>query len=319
SSCNFIVKFEWVVENKYDEFYLVDLNTEEEPYYALDKSIPSSRFKKQPTNKGMLRYCFSMDDSISSSTDKRMNGKTLKDFLIEIGELKKNVENILLEINNALNYIIGTCNVEKYNKNIRDIKSVKLLTQNKEFDIGTTLSQIAIALNAGEHIYDKFKAHLYDMHLSNFLENIQPEFSLLFYPVTEPPTMNFRLKKYTNIANDILIFNPLETENITISINIKFLAFYHKASVIKVSNTIIDLGHHDAQWTEKIKSVAKIIKKLPTKKKFGNLLIKNLSDVDLTNSDDSEFIIQELSINLWAKDLKLGSLIIERNITNSVM
>ncbi|KAF0488349.1 hypothetical protein F8M41_022318 [Gigaspora margarita] len=85
-SCNFVVKFEWVVENKYDEFYLVDLNTEEEPYYALDKSTLSSRFKKQPTN---------------------------EDFLIEIGELKKNVENIPLEINNALNYIIGTCNVEK--------------------------------------------------------------------------------------------------------------------------------------------------------------------------------------------------------------
>ncbi|KAF0413263.1 hypothetical protein F8M41_007770 [Gigaspora margarita] len=54
----------------------LDLNTEEELYYALDKSTPLSRFKKQPTNEGALRYCFSMDDSISSSTYKRMNGKT---------------------------------------------------------------------------------------------------------------------------------------------------------------------------------------------------------------------------------------------------
>ncbi|CAG8623015.1 31211_t:CDS:2, partial [Gigaspora margarita] len=219
-----------VVKNKYDEFYLVDLNTEEELYYALDKSTLLSRFKKQPTNEGALRYCFSMDDSIGSSAYKRINGKTLKDFLIELGELEKNAENIPLEINNALDYIIGACNVEK------------------EFDIGTTLSQIAIALNAREHTYDKFKAPLYDMHLSDFLENIQPELSLLFYPVTEPPSMNFRLK------------------NIRIS-----------------SNNVPEIS------------------------------------VDLANSDDSEFIIQELSINLWAKNLKLGSLTIERNITNSVM
>ncbi|CAG8788116.1 21368_t:CDS:2, partial [Gigaspora margarita] len=77
----------------------------------------------------------------------------------------------------------------------------------------------------------------------------------------------------------------------------------------------------------KMKSVAKIIRKVT------NLLIKNLSEylileiilnifqlemfliIGLANSDDSEFIIQELSINLWAKNLKLESLTIERNIT----
>ncbi|KAF0436563.1 fibronectin type III domain-containing protein [Gigaspora margarita] len=373
-----------------------------------------------------------------------------------------------------------------------------------EFDIGTTLTQIAIALNTDEHIYDKFKVPLYDIHLSDFLENIQPEYSLLFYPITEPPTMNFKLKnirifannvpetnkfipiqiyrKLTNIAIDISIFNPLESENITIGMNIKFwlsitrdkkllatLSYLHdkkieqpytlsqymisiipqsldenhtmklyeilnainlyerfeelnefapmlwnpikkelkttklqyldlyvnddnsyndfrlgitisnfiiKTSVIEVANATIDLENHDAQWTGKIKSVAKIIRKdekyncfikytSPTKKKLGNLLIKNLLEcltleiildifqlenvfdvaalndlfksakileisVDLANSDNSEFIIQELSINLCAKNLKLGSLTIDqlnvyilysssRNITDSAM
>ncbi|KAF0436565.1 hypothetical protein F8M41_004708 [Gigaspora margarita] len=128
-SCNFIVKFEWVVENKYDEFYLVDLNTEKELYYALDKSTPSPRFKKQPTNEGALTFCFSMDGSISSSTDKRKNGKPLKDFLIELGEFEKNAENITLEINNALNYIIGACNVENVFKSLPNyFPSVRSLT-----------------------------------------------------------------------------------------------------------------------------------------------------------------------------------------------
>ncbi|CAG8510510.1 16498_t:CDS:2, partial [Racocetra persica] len=133
---------------------------------------------------------------------------------------------------------------------IRDIKSVNILTQNDsmrslimEFDAGTTLTQIAKALNTNENTYDKLNVPLYDMPLSNLLENIQPEFSLLFYPVTEPPTMDYKLKnirifannfpeikfipsqihkKLTNTAIDISIFNPLEIENIAIGLNIKF-------------------------------------------------------------------------------------------------
>ncbi|CAG8585932.1 3098_t:CDS:1, partial [Dentiscutata heterogama] len=734
-SCNFIVKFEWVVEDKYDEFYLVDLNTEEKHYYAIDKSTTSPKFKKQPTKEGAQTFCFSIDDSINNSTDKKRSGKTLKDFLIELGELEKNEENTTLTIRNALNYIICTRNVEKIfeslpnyfanvlsliieldsevvweiskdnlfdiknasirpkkeelpklgvfvtamhitiknprlnnmeismkinlnnngsesilewtpkitdisktkpvhdyllntnvqqkkwrnisfgylcllmmpqlsvvpeflkislpfissialldqkvNKEISEInfetgptgaiateakflldksmtgnmldfqlsgipisqitdveikitdpgaisgspkisidaranigdKSVILLTQNDnmqsfivEFDAGTTLTQVAKALKAGENIYDKFKVPLFDIPLSNFLENIQPEFSLLFYPVTEPPTMNFRLKnirvfaknnipeiknfvpsqiyeRLTNTTIDISIFNPLETENITIGTNINFclsiandkkllatLSYMHdkkieqlytlpqymisikpqsldennntmklrevlnaidlfetleelsefapmlwkpinkeikiikfqyldlyvknynsyndfrldititnfiiKTGVIEVTDATIVLEHHDTQWTGKIKSVAKIIENdrkyncfieytFPSTKYVGNLLIKNLSEyleletilkifqlenvfnvpalnslfkhakileisVDLANSDDSDFIIQELSIILWTKDLELGSLAIDqlkiyilysssRNITDSAI
>ncbi|CAG8800738.1 1823_t:CDS:2 [Gigaspora margarita] len=81
------------------KFSNVGFNTKEEVYYALDKSTPSPRFKKQPTNE---------------------SGKTLKDFLIELGEFEKNAENIPLEINNAPNYIIGVCNIEKVFKSLPD-------------------------------------------------------------------------------------------------------------------------------------------------------------------------------------------------------
>ncbi|KAF0550864.1 hypothetical protein F8M41_023858 [Gigaspora margarita] len=61
-----------------------------------------------------------MDNSISSSTDKRKSGETLKDFLIELGKFEKNSENIPREINNALNYIIGVCNIENVFKSLPD-------------------------------------------------------------------------------------------------------------------------------------------------------------------------------------------------------
>ncbi|CAG8648906.1 19160_t:CDS:2, partial [Racocetra fulgida] len=378
SHYNFIVKFEWVIENKHNEFYLIDLNTEEGLYYALDESTPSPKFKKQPNNEGAVKFCFSANDPTSPSVNKK-SGNTLRNFLVELGELDENI-NLVME--NALNYIIGACDVCNFKKafkslpndyadvlslkveldskveweisedklfdiknvslkpkneelkklgnyvvamqiiirnpklnnmeismkielndnesestlewtpklkdisktkpvydyllntdvqqkkwknlsfvteakffletlvtgnvldfqldgipiskvtdvkikitdpgainsnpkiiikacaSIRDIKSVNILTQNDsmrsfimEFDAGTTLTRVAKALNANENTYDKLIVHLYDMPLNNLLENIQPEFSLLFYPVTEPPTMDYKLKNIRIFAN----------------------------------------------------------------------------------------------------------------------
>ncbi|CAG8554849.1 4305_t:CDS:2, partial [Racocetra persica] len=80
--------------------------------------------------------------------------------------------------------------------NIRD-NEVKILTQNEneqflavKFHDNTTLANIALALNNSENVYNKL-VPLYDMLLDDFLKDINPEFNLLFYPVTDPPTMNF--------------------------------------------------------------------------------------------------------------------------------
>ncbi|KAF0550863.1 hypothetical protein F8M41_023857 [Gigaspora margarita] len=160
------------------------------------------------------------------------------------------------------------------NENIIDIKSVKLLTQNDnmqciiaEFDIGTTLSQITIALNAGEHIYDKFKVPLYDMHLSDFLENIQPEFSLLFYSIEQPYALSQYMVSIKPQSLDELKTIKLQYLDLYVNdyndfrLGITISNFRIKASVIEVSNATIDFEHHDSQWTGKIKSVAKIIRK----------------------------------------------------------
>ncbi|CAG8773643.1 2801_t:CDS:2, partial [Cetraspora pellucida] len=103
SSCdfNFIVKFEWATRNKYDDFYLIDLSTEQDLYYALeydddfyvvDKSeiddfeelIPLPHFKKQLTSE-------------ENSENNTLSGLT---------------------IISALNYIIRACNVKKVFKSL---------------------------------------------------------------------------------------------------------------------------------------------------------------------------------------------------------
>ncbi|CAG8793071.1 24924_t:CDS:2, partial [Gigaspora margarita] len=136
--------------------------------------------------------------------------------------------------------------------NIKD-NIVKIITQNEDeqfliakFDKSSTLANIAKSLNVDENAYNKVKVPLYDILLGDFLENINPEFSLFFYPITEPPTMNFKLKnisiltnhshqiekfvppqiyqhlKLTIISTDISIYDPLDMENIMIGLNIKF-------------------------------------------------------------------------------------------------
>ncbi|CAG8837567.1 686_t:CDS:1, partial [Racocetra persica] len=85
------------------------LNTEEGLYYVLDESTP--KFKKQPTNEGAVKFCFSANDPTSPSINKKKSGNTLREFLVELGELERNDQNINLVMENALNYIIGACNV----------------------------------------------------------------------------------------------------------------------------------------------------------------------------------------------------------------
>ncbi|CAG8613913.1 4263_t:CDS:2, partial [Cetraspora pellucida] len=135
--------------------------------------------------------------------------------------------------------------------NIKD-NSIKILTKNEndqvlkvEFNDNSTFDKIALALNVSENAYNKLRVPLYDTLLNDFLKDIRPEFSLLFYPVTEPPTMNFCLKnisifsnefpemkkfiplqiyqnlRLTNVSIDISIYNPLYIEN-TIGLDIKF-------------------------------------------------------------------------------------------------
>ncbi|CAG8472243.1 9846_t:CDS:2, partial [Dentiscutata heterogama] len=139
--------------------------------------------------------------------------------------------------------------------NIKD-NAVKILTQNEDEQFllvkfnTNKLVNIAEALNVGENVFNKFKVPLYDVSLDKFLNKVNPEFSLLFHPVTEPPTMNFKLKnisifvnnfltvekfvppqicrhlKLTNASIDISIYDPLnidqlDIENIMIGLNIK--------------------------------------------------------------------------------------------------
>ncbi|RIB30865.1 hypothetical protein C2G38_2026463 [Gigaspora rosea] len=122
--------------------------------------------------------------------------------------------------------------------------TVKILTKNEKdkflttkFNTDTTLANIAIVLNVEEKVYNELKVPFYDIPLDNFLTDINPEFSLLFYPVTESPTMNFKLKSInifannfpkiekfmppqfyqtlnlTNISIDMSVYDPLDIEN----------------------------------------------------------------------------------------------------------
>ncbi|CAG8522999.1 22666_t:CDS:2 [Cetraspora pellucida] len=135
--------------------------------------------------------------------------------------------------------------------NIKD-NSIKILTKNENeqvlkvnFNDDTTFDKIALALNVSENIYNKLRVPLFNTLLNEFLKDIKPEFGLLFYPITEPPTMNFYLKnisifsnkfpemkkfipsqiyqnlRLTNVSIDISIYNPLYIEN-TIGLDIKF-------------------------------------------------------------------------------------------------
>ncbi|KAF0445585.1 kinase-like protein [Gigaspora margarita] len=473
SICNFdfIVKFEWVAKNKYDEFYLVDLNTGKDLYYAFEESTLLPHLKKQSTKERALLFNFSKDNSTNQSVEIKKSGNTLRSFLIELGEQNTHAS---LTIMNALNYIIRACNVkkvfksfiytclqlqanldseieweitkynlfniknaiiklekselpklhsyfpfyehatdmqviiknsqlddlkieislnlnnngstsccswdpdildifqtksvydyllnanvpqhewkdltlgylsllimpplkavpeylkiplpflsgislldQKINKEISDINFeigptgarliqaelfldtltenevkfdgiqisqlsdikitiinsdvvngdlnialeacanikdniVKILTKNEndqflaaKFNTDTTLANIAIVLNVDEKVYNELKVPLYDIPLDNFLIDVNPEFNLLFCPVTKPPTMNFRLKSInifannfpkmekfmppqfyqtlnlTNISIDISVCDPLDIENTMIGLNIK--------------------------------------------------------------------------------------------------
>ncbi|CAG8492554.1 4284_t:CDS:2 [Cetraspora pellucida] len=103
---NFIIKFEWIVKNRYDNFYLMDLelDTGKVLYYAIDNSTPSSQFKKLPTNEGALVF------SYENQSDNQKKGQTLESFLKELGEYK---ENLIMKVKNAANYIMGPSNVER--------------------------------------------------------------------------------------------------------------------------------------------------------------------------------------------------------------
>ncbi|CAG8731690.1 10722_t:CDS:2, partial [Gigaspora rosea] len=150
-------------------------------------------------------------------------------------------------VNGDPNIIIEAC------AKINDNTIVKIFTKNENeqflitrFNNNATIANIAKALNVDEKVYNKFKVPLYDISLDDFLKKINPEFSLLFYPITEPPTMNFKLKNInifanefpkmdkfmppqisqnfslSNISIDIPIYNPLDIEDIMIGLNINF-------------------------------------------------------------------------------------------------
>ncbi|CAG8717904.1 9725_t:CDS:1, partial [Dentiscutata heterogama] len=137
---NFIVRFEWETKDDYDKFYLVDLNTEDDLYFALDyhdyddyddycmvdamgefeESTPLPHFKKQPTKEGALLFNFAKnpkENSTNQSAEKRKSGTTLYSFLMELGEYSVHLNFTII---NALNYIIRACNAKKVFKSLSD-------------------------------------------------------------------------------------------------------------------------------------------------------------------------------------------------------
>ncbi|KAF0436560.1 hypothetical protein F8M41_004703 [Gigaspora margarita] len=166
SSCgfNFIVKFEWVTKDEYNKFYLVDLNTEQDLYYALeyddfyivDKNAmgdfeeltPLPHFRKQLTKTGSLLFNFSKDskeDSTKQSIKRWKSGKTLSSFLTELGEYSSLSD---LKIINALNYLIRACNVKKVFKSFPDEYLHLLAKLDSEVEWEITKNNLFIIKNA---------------------------------------------------------------------------------------------------------------------------------------------------------------------------
>ncbi|CAG8534659.1 2852_t:CDS:2 [Racocetra persica] len=111
----------------------IDLNTGKDLYYAFDESTP--KFKKQPTNEGAIKFCFSVNNPTNLSINKRKCGNTLRDFLLAIGEFERNDKNITLAIKNALNDIIGAYSKVEWEiseDKLFDIKNILIRPKEEE-------------------------------------------------------------------------------------------------------------------------------------------------------------------------------------------
>ncbi|RIB06355.1 hypothetical protein C2G38_2217336 [Gigaspora rosea] len=208
----------------------------------INKEISNIKFDIGPTGARLIQTEIFLDTSTTENM-LQLDG-------IEISQLA-NIKITIINsdaVNDDPDITIEAC------ANIKD-NVVKIITQNEDEQFliakfnnndSTTLSNIAKSLNIDEKLYNKLKVPLYYILLDDFLKNIKPEFILFFYPITEPPTMNFKLKnisiftnnshqiekflppqiyqhlKLTNISTDISIYDPLDMENIVIGLNIKF-------------------------------------------------------------------------------------------------
>ncbi|CAG8565692.1 13806_t:CDS:2, partial [Gigaspora rosea] len=226
----------------------------------INKEISNIKFDIGPTGARLIHTEIFLDTSTTENM-LQLDG-------IEISQLA----NIKITINSdAVNddpdITIEAC------ANIKD-NVVKIITQNEDEQFliakfnnndSTTLTNIAKSLNIDEKVYNKLKVPLYDILLDDFLKNIKPEFNLFFYPITEPPTMNFKLKnisfltnnshqiekflppqiyqhlKLTNISTDISIYDPLDMENIVIEM-LKAIGLYDTFKKINEVSPI--LWHH---------------------------------------------------------------------------
>ncbi|CAG8803839.1 12293_t:CDS:2, partial [Gigaspora margarita] len=232
----------------------------------INKEISNIKFEIGPTGARLIQTELFLD---ISTTDNIFQLDGIK--ISQLTDIKITIINSDA-INDNPNIIIEAF------ANIKD-NAVKIITQNEndqfliaKFNKSTTFTNIAKSLNIDETVYNKFKVPLYDIFLDDFLKNINPEFSLFFYPITKPPTMNFKLKnisiltnnshqiekfvppqiyqhlKLMNISTDISIYDPLDIKNIVIE---QPMSIY-----IKPQDLYDDNNNHPLNLKEMLKAIS---------------------------------------------------------------
>ncbi|CAG8526905.1 31142_t:CDS:10 [Gigaspora margarita] len=301
---------------------------------TINKEISNIKFDIGPTGARLIQTEIFLD---SSTTENKLQLDGIE--ISQFDDIKITIINSDA-VNDDPDITIEAC------ANIKD-NIVTIITQNKDeqfliakFNKSTTLVNIAKSLNLDEKIYNKFKVPLYDILLDEFLKNIKPEFSLFFYPITEPPTMNFKLKniniltnnshqiknflppqiyqhlKLTNISTDISIYDPLDIENIMIeqpmSISIKPQDL-HNNNPLKLKEMLKAIGLYDT--FKKIKEVSPIlwrhVKNLESAKfQYLNLQIK-------LNEQSTTYEIDDFNLCILIPRFIIKERVIE--VTNAIV